>query len=340
MRIAILSTFPPTACGIGEYAAQQARHLEAQGHTVERVRLEELREKGWRTGKDGALRAALAAVDRADRVIVHYQIGLLKDESRRVRGLGYFAPQAGLLRLLRRAGKKGEVVVHESSYKLYRGPGEFVQYPVSWVVHRAAHRLVFHTEFERKAFEERFFRHPRAEVRPHHGEFTPNVEADRATARQRLGLPAGEHVTLCIGFYTPSKGFPEFAEAFAAALADGTLPKDRHLHVVTSVRVPTDRAAQEGLAKLEARWAGHPNLHVRNQFVSPEEFDLWVLASDVVALPYTSTFSSGVAARARLLGRRILAAAVGGLPEQLGPGDLAYDGPDGLRAAFRAIAAS
>lgn len=339
MRVAILSTFPPTACGIGEYAEQQARALEAQGHTVERLRLEDLRTKGWRGGKGGALREALEAVDRADRLIVHYQVGLLKDESRKVRGLGLLAPQFGLVRLLRRAGQKGELVVHESSYKLYRGRGEEVQWLLARRVHRAAHRLVFHTEYERRLFEERFFRHPRAEIRAHHGEFAPHATADQATARRQLGLPVGPHVTLCIGFYTPFKGFAEFADAFKQAVQDGVLPRDRQLHIVTSVRVANDHRSNEAVAALEARWKGDANVHVHNQFVPADAFDLWILASDVVALPYTATFSSGVAARARLLGRRILAAAVGGLPEQLGPGDLQYDGPEALRGAFRELAA-
>ena len=70
------------------------------------------------------------------------------------------------------------------------------------------------------------------------------------------------------------------------------------------------------------------------RLVDAGEFDLWLLAADAVVLPYRAIASSSVAARARMLGRPIIATRVGGLPEQLGPGDVLVDSDAELERAL------
>lgn len=332
MRVAILSSFPPEACGIADYAEQQAARLEAEGHEVDRIPLEPLRHGGWSGPRLEDLERRFAAADRA---IVHYQIGLFKDETRAAYRWKYLAPQAALIRLLRRHRAKAELVLHESYFLADRAwPYVPFQYAVAVALYGSPGTVVFHTRHEMDLFRRRFPRRRGLVLRPHHADFVPRTQADRSSARRLVGIPEGDRVFLCIGFYTAAKGFEGFAERFDAARRAGLLPPEARLHVVTSVRLATDRAGQAALADLVRRWAGHEAVHVHDRYVSAEDFDAWIAASDVVALPYRSTYSSGVAARARLLGRTLLAARVGGLPEQLGPGDVDYGSDAELDAAL------
>jgi glycosyltransferase involved in cell wall biosynthesis len=107
--------------------------------------------------------------------------------------------------------------------------------------------------------------------------------------------------------------------------------------VVTSVRLAHDQAGRASLDAFAARWARDGNVHVHDTYVSNADFDTWLAAADVVVLPYVSTYSSGVAARAKVLGRRILASRVGGLPEQLGAGDVSYGSDAELKDALRSL---
>ena len=67
---------------------------------------------------------------------------------------------------------------------------------------------------------------------------------------------------------------------------------------------------------------------------------LWLAAADWLVLPYRRSWSSGVLARAQALGTPAIVAAVGGLPEQAGDGDMVFDDDEGLRAALVRAAAS
>lgn len=336
VRVAILSSFPPEVCGIGEYAAQQARRLEKDGHTVDRIALDPLRWQGW-------TRAAVADVEarlrRADRAIVHYQVGLFLDKTRSPRVLRFIVPHRALRRLARRVPHL-EVVVHESSWKVWRGPGERLQYPFVRSFFAAAPKLVFHTQAEKEAFEREFRLRRPSEVIPHHADFVPNSSRTRQEARKALGVPAAERLVLCIGFYAAAKGFEDAAERFLALRKAGQLRPEARLRIVTSVREAGDAGKQAELARLVALAAAHDGsgLVVDTRYVGNEEFDDWLLAADLVLLPYRSSFSSGVAARAALLGRPLAVRDVGGLGEQAGPDGRTFRTLDELDDVLRAAA--
>jgi glycosyltransferase involved in cell wall biosynthesis len=314
VRAAILSSFPPEVCGIAEYAEQQATRLERDGHEVERIALDGLRWKGW-------TRAALADVERrlqaADRAILHYQVGLFLDKTRSPRVMRFVVPHLALRRLARRVPHL-EVVVHESSWKVWRGRGEGLQYPFVRRFFAAAPKLVFHTQAEKAEFEREFHLGRPSEVVPHHVDFVANTGRSQAEARMALGVPADERMALCIGFYAEPKGFEDAAARFAALRKAGKLSPRARLRIVTSVRESGDAAKQADLERLRASAAGDSGVTVDVRYVGNEEFDDWLMAADLVLLPYRRSFSSGVAARAVLLGRPVAVRDVGGLGEQVG----------------------
>jgi hypothetical protein len=71
-------------------------------------------------------------------------------------------------------------------------------------------------------------------------------------------------------------------------------------------------------------------------YVSDEQFDVWLVAADLVVLPYRRIWSSGVLERAELYGRPVVATRVGGLADQAPPGTVLVDDDRALVAALRA----
>jgi hypothetical protein len=85
--------------------------------------------------------------------------------------------------------------------------------------------------------------------------------------------------------------------------------------VVGSVRLDAPELVAY-VAELEASVERTPGVHLREGYVSDEMFDRWLVASDVVVLPYQHIWSSGVLERAGLFGRKVVATDVGGLSHQ------------------------
>jgi glycosyltransferase involved in cell wall biosynthesis len=71
-----------------------------------------------------------------------------------------------------------------------------------------------------------------------------------------------------------------------------------------------------------------------DQFLPDEQFDLWIAAADRLVLPYRSSWSSGVLARAHELKTPAIVADVGGLREQAEGQDMVFEDDQGLRSAM------
>ncbi|MGC2108162.1 MAG: glycosyltransferase, partial [Candidatus Korobacteraceae bacterium] len=200
---------------------------------------------------------------------------------------------------------------------------------------KLAPKIVFHTPRERECFEQHYrmkLSDSRIEFRKHDDVYQKFAEHTQASARQRLNLPSGRPIFLCIGFIQRHKGFHRAMQAFGRANL-----RDSELYVVGSLRTP-DTESQRYLAELNELAAGHSNIHLRESFVSDEDFDTWISASDIVVLPYSEIWSSAVLGRARLLGRPAIVSAVGGLPDQAGDRDLLFKTDEELILAFQNVA--
>jgi glycosyltransferase involved in cell wall biosynthesis len=79
---------------------------------------------------------------------------------------------------------------------------------------------------------------------------------------------------------------------------------------------------------------------LEERFLDDDELDLWIQAADAVLAPYRSAASSSVVARARLLGTRVVATDVGGLPEQLGSEDILVTTDAEFRKAISDLASA
>jgi len=310
----MIAPYPPERDGLAAYAVQSVARLRAEGNDVEvlspspSAAHHHLDMRGWR----GAL--ALARMMRGyDRVIVQFHPDMFFREPCTPTQRARIA--AGLA-LAWRAAPQLEVRVHEIDYRWGRGPGVAARSVRSmW---RSVATITVHTERERARFHEAFgVPLSRIHVAEHGKDFMPRTYVTRDQARASLGIHPHDLMFLSLGFIQRHKGFDRAVTAFASLgdVRDGGV----RLDIVGSVRVedPAQLAYGDELERLVETTRG---AHLRTGFVSDEAFDRWIVAADVIVLPYRHIWSSGVLERAALYGRRVIATRVGGLPDQVQPG--------------------
>ena len=322
MRILVVGPFPPRRDGIAAYAQHHVERLRAEGHEVTVLSPPDgqgdIRER-FVGGK--ALFKAARVARGYDRTVVHFQPTLFHPPRRPV---GKVMASLGMLWLALRRPQL-EIVVHEADPPIRWRP----DYVLLRQAFRRAGRLSFHTDQERKRLESDY-------GVPAHGELIPHLVAARRSpkdeARRQLGIDHAGTVLVCPGFLHPSKGFDRALDAFPAE-------NGAKLFIVGSVRQPTDEN-REYARSLAERCASVPGATLIDQFVSDEEFDLWLSAADWVVLPYRRSWSSGVLAKAQAVGAPAIVAAVGGLAEQAGGQDLVVHSDEELAAALRRAVAT
>lgn len=334
----MVSTWPPAQDGIARFAAPLAAELAARRRVL-RIGVPEGggdRRRALHRGA-GALKLLADAHGFAD-VLVQYHPHYYVRGSWFRRMLSY-SSWAVLVRL-----RKVCFVVHELDDPRpvelgRRGRLEFrLEERLRGFFWRRAARVVFLSDWQRDRFLERY---PKGRGRTlsvaAHGElFQPAAQASRSEARARLGLDLDRVVVAMVGFLSPSrpdKGYDLALDALAEAGDPGI-----ELHIAGS---PIREHPEVGrlIAWLRAQASASPAVHLHERWLSDEEFDLWILAADAVLLPYRESASSGVAARARMLGTTIVTSGAGGLREQLRPEDLVADSVPALAAALRQVAA-
>jgi glycosyltransferase involved in cell wall biosynthesis len=307
MRILMVSPYPPLRDGIAAYAVQAVAALRRQGHEVEVLS----------PGPSAAHhhldlhgpRGPLVLARRVrgyDKVIIQFH----PDSFYPVPSTPTRHAMVSLALLAAvRAARRTEVVVHEIDYASGRRRGpDGVAARRLW---RRVQSIQLHTEVERRNMIEAFGVRPgRTTVTAHGAHFVRRTTMSREAARRSLGLPDDELVFLAIGFIQPHKAFDLAVRAF-----DGLGGRGCSLHVVGSVRVDEPQHLAY-LAELQALIEATPGAQLHNQYVSDEQFDRWLVASDVVVLPYRNIWSSGVLERALLYDRQVIATAVGGLSHQ------------------------
>jgi glycosyltransferase involved in cell wall biosynthesis len=326
MRILMVSPYPPLRDGIAAYALQSVAALRRDGHEVEVLspgpsaahhHLDLL-------GPRGPLVLA-RRVRGYDKVVIQFHPDIFYPVP--TTPARHAMVSLALLAAVR-AGRRTEVVVHEIDYTIgrRRGPDGLAARRL-W---RRVDTIRLHTEIERRNLIEAFGVRPeRTEVTAHGAHFVRRTAMTRDAARRSLGIPEDELMFLAIGFIQPHKAFDQAVRAF-----DGLGGHGCSLHIVGSVRVDEPQYLAY-LAELQALVEATPGVRLHNQYVSDEQFDRWLVASDVVVLPYRNIWSSGVLERALLYERKVIATAVGGLSHQAAarPGVTLVD-DHGLAAAM------
>jgi glycosyltransferase involved in cell wall biosynthesis len=330
VRILMVTPYPPLRDGIGNYAVQEVKRLRAQGHDVEVLSPEP--SAAHHHLELSSRRGPLALAKRVsayDRVVIQFHPDMFFPIGST--GARRLEVTLGLLAVFRLADV--EVRVHEVNYEFGRGHSVLAR--ATRAMWRAADRITVHTEMERERFAEAFgVPLERIAVAEHGESFVKRTTATKDEARTRLGLPDDAFVFLSIGFLQPHKGFDHAVRAFARLGAGDGRP--RRLEVVGSVRLD-DPFYLGYLEELRDLVAATPGVALHEGYVGDEMFDLWIVASDALVLPYRFIWSSGVIERAHLYDRPAIASRVGGLADQAEPGTLLVDDDDELLAAMRTV---
>lgn len=324
----MVSPYPPLRDGIAAYAQQQVASLRREGHDVE-VLSPGPSAAHYHLDLVGP-RGALALAKRVagyDLVIVQFHPDFFYppgagQSDRAAVGLALSAAFA--------RAKRVEVVVHEVDYRYGRGTSPAAL--ITRQLWRRVDQISVHSQSEVDSFREAFgVQSSHIRVVDPGATFVAHTPLDQAQARASLGIAQDATVFLSIGFIQPHKGFDRAVRAFSGMGRGGV-----RLDVVGSVRVE-DPAFVRYADDLEGLAARIPGAHVHLGFVSDELFDRWIVASDVVVLPYREIWSSSVMERALLFGRRVIATRVGALVEQAHEEDgvTIVDDDAGLRKAMR-----
>jgi glycosyltransferase involved in cell wall biosynthesis len=148
----------------------------------------------------------------------------------------------------------------------------------------------------------------------------PNTALTGAEARQRLGLGASDKVILFFGNICAYKGVEYLTEAWAALA-----PKYPEARLIIAGRPREQDAAywREVQARL-ARGAWGARVLEKIEYISEADVEVYFKAADVLVLPYTYIFQSGVLFLGYSFGLPVLAADVGSLKEEIVEGETGH----------------
>jgi glycosyltransferase involved in cell wall biosynthesis len=337
VKYLFVTPFPPTRCGIGIYASQTVQQLRENGNVVDVLSPDALGnvDFAWDLRGGSKVLKLIALLPFYDQIVIQYSsVFFYSGLFDKVRRWDSMCTTLSFLILWILGRRKIEVVGHEIPY-LSRSSKLSLNFKLFRWKWKLVPRLILHTTREREKFLQYYAladKPSQIEIRPHHAGFRKFREISREAARQVLGLPPDDSIFLCIGFIQHHKGFDRAISAFEKASL-----KRAHLYVVGSLRVRY-KDTIEYLAELRSLARASSNIHLYERFLTDDEFDTWISATDWVVVPYREIWSSSVAARARLLQRPAILSMVGGLPEQGADGDLFFNEDEELEQIFRQAA--
>ncbi len=221
-----------------------------------------------------------------------------------------------LLRLLRRLGlplvyTAHNVLPHDGVGQV--DPGELER------TYRDVDRIIVHAEVSRRELHSLFgVDLPKIEVIAHgsYNFLLPEEATGRDEARSRVGFPASGPIILFFGLIRRYKGLEFLIEAFGDV--ERKFPNAR-LAIVGHI-LNSDRDDHVYYSRLLAEAARRESILCVPEYVAVDRVGLYFLAADVVVLPYTKTYQSGVLMLALAAGRPVVVTDTGGLRETVEDG--------------------
>jgi glycosyltransferase involved in cell wall biosynthesis len=140
----------------------------------------------------------------------------------------------------------------------------------------------------------------------------PDTALTSCEARERLGLGQSDKVILFFGNVAPYKGLEYLVEAIGAG---GKVLGDCKLLIAGRLKCAASYWA--GIQQRIAHFGLESRVIARIEFVPDAETEVYFKAADVLALPYTYVFQSGVLFLGYNFGLPVVAADVGSLREEI-----------------------
>lgn len=331
MKCLMVSTYYPTKCGIATYALQSVEKMRGDGHMVDVLSPDSQGEVDFRSDLRGGF-LVLRILKQAffyDKVTIQYAPSLFFDgrlEGEVVKGItSTLLSFILVLALVRRLELVAHEIVYYSNSEL--GPVDRFLNRLRW---RLVPRLIMHTRKEKDEFL-KHYRNANIVLKEHHEDFSKFRDITTEQAREELNIPSGRIVFLAIGFIQESKGFDRLVRAFTRAS-----PRGASCYIVGSLHYGTPEEKAH-LNLLEELASGSDDVIIRNEFMTDSEFDSYIAAADYVVLPYRAIWSSGVLARAKLFGKKVIVSDVGGLSYQLEEDDRLFKTEEELERVLMEI---
>lgn len=312
----LISTLPPTRCGVGTYAAEHLEVLRSRGMEITTASPDGDSQADHRFDPTDLVSTwrwlCFCYRARFDSVYLHY-VDRHYFKGRRDQLLTRILLRLFMALALRRlASQAGDstIILHEISHQ-QKNPWTYRT--LRNLVFSVFKNSVFHTEPMRVDCLEIYkgFHRGHSLIADHTQYMRRKFNGTPAEARYKFGLNANAQIFLCIGFLQSSKGFDDALQAFR----DAALPSSCELHLVGSLQKEQakGRAHVTDLAK---GCISTPRCHLHECYLSDEDFDSWLAAADIVILPYRGVASSGVGARASLYEKKLIVRDLPNLTDQ------------------------
>jgi D-inositol-3-phosphate glycosyltransferase len=140
----------------------------------------------------------------------------------------------------------------------------------------------------------------------------PNTTLSSVEAKRRLGISSTDKAILFFGNIAPYKGLEYLTAAFTALLA-----KDQRYCLIIAGRIKGPESYWRKIQQAMKRDRVAERVIVKIEYVPDDETELYFKAADVLVLPYTNVFQSGVLFLAYSFGLPCVAADVGNLKEEI-----------------------
>ena len=148
---------------------------------------------------------------------------------------------------------------------------------------------------------------------------TPDTALTGAAAREKLGLAATDKVLLFFGNIAPYKGVEFLVDAFIEVAA-----REKNLRLIIAGRPKGSEAYwAEMLAKINASPV-RDKVILKIEYVPDAETEIYFKAADILILPYTHIFQSGVLFLGYNFGLPSIAADVGALRDDIIEGETGF----------------
>jgi len=180
--------------------------------------------------------------------------------------------------------------------------------------YRLADQIFVHTEMMKRELQQEFnVAASKITVIPFGINNTlPNTRLTKAEARARLGISPDDKTVLFFGNIAPYKGLEYLAAAFAKLVA-----RDWGYRLVIAGRPKGCEAYWAGIREEMERAGIRDRVIEKIEFIPDEEVEVYFKAADLLVLPYTLIFQSGVLFLGYSFGLPVLVADVGSLKEEI-----------------------
>jgi glycosyltransferase involved in cell wall biosynthesis len=145
-------------------------------------------------------------------------------------------------------------------------------------------------------------------------DLTPNL------AKARLGIQKEDRTILFFGHIGPYKGLEYLVEAFQCLVSRNSAYR---LLIVGKPKVGSDKYMQDIKRSIQ-RGPGSERIMQRIEFIPDQDTEVYFKAADVLVLPYTEVFQSGVLVLGYTFGLPVIASAVGSLRDHVVEGETGF----------------